>query len=397
MIEPALAIAQQQRIWMAVYLAALVLLAVSGWLTVRSSIETGQIGVETERPPDLKTQLHWLALAALPSSLLLGVTAYLTTDLAPIPLLWVLPLALYLVSFILAFGFVATGPARWLLRLAVVLALNWAIVYRVRATEPLWLLLVIHLLTFVVVALVCHSRLAATRPGSAYLTRFYLLIGLGGALGGAFNTSIAPVLFDSYAEYPIAMVCALLLGLSTRLKWLGAARALIPAGLLLGWALLVLTIDSVERNRAAVVVLTMALPAVVLWALSSDAESLQWVSQRLLVGLNDPFLVNHPIHAERNFFGVLRVTTSAHGRFNELRHGSTLHGVADVTTPGGSPPLSYYSYRSPIADALRGVRERTGSLRVGGIGLGVGSIVWYAAAGRVDLLRNQSDSCTHCP
>ena len=151
-------------------------------------------------------RLRWVFLAFIPSSLLLGVTTYITTDIAPTPLFWVIPLALYLLAFTLAFArrqWISTfGLARWLPGVAILLTL----VYAAKATEPAWLLVLVHLLFFALAALLCHQLLAEDRPAVVHLPEFYLWIAFGGLLGGLFNALLAPLLFNTLTEYPLTIV-----------------------------------------------------------------------------------------------------------------------------------------------------------------------------------------------
>ena len=156
-------------------------------------------------------RFFWIALAFVPSSLMLGVTTYLTTDIASIPLLWILPLSLYLLTFVLAFAQRAIIPRGFLHRVMPLAAVGLIYLVLSEATEPVALLIGIHLLFFFLAALVCHSRLASERPAATYLTEYYFWLSLGGVLGGLFNALVAPNLFRQVIEYPIAMVLACLL------------------------------------------------------------------------------------------------------------------------------------------------------------------------------------------
>ena len=155
---------------------------------------------------------RWLVLSLVPSSLLLGVTAHISTDIAAVPLLWVVPLALYLLSFVLVFARRTILPHAWMLRLQpfLVLALAVLFVHSLMGLFPLlWLFL--HLATFFATCMVCHGELAETRPDPSRLTEFYLWISVGGVLGGAFNALVAPNLFSSIVEYPLVIALACLL------------------------------------------------------------------------------------------------------------------------------------------------------------------------------------------
>jgi hypothetical protein len=158
-------------------------------------------GVRAE-PVDTRRRLMWLALAAVPSSLMLGTTSFITRDLAPVPLLWVVPLALYLLTFVVAFS-PWTNAARltvWGRRLLPATTILVAYSLLIQAQSPLDLLLIVHLAGLVVAGLMLHGRLAADRPDPAHLTEFYLWVALGGAIGGVFNAVIAPLVFPGLVE-----------------------------------------------------------------------------------------------------------------------------------------------------------------------------------------------------
>ncbi len=156
------------------------------------------------------TRLRWVALAAVPSSLMLGVTQHISSDIASVPLLWVIPLALYLVTFILAFGS-REIPIRKLSVLFLALASALALMTLARTGKPAAAVIGAHMLTFFLGSLICHARLARERPDPSRLTEYYLLIAVGGVVGGSFNALLAPVIFNAIAEYPIAIVAACLL------------------------------------------------------------------------------------------------------------------------------------------------------------------------------------------
>ncbi len=163
-------------------------------------------GVLADAPIRWRSRLVWVALAAAPSSLMIGVTTYISTDLAPVPLLWIVPLSIYLLTMIVAYSRFGGAATRWataalppvLLALVVLMLLG-----------PSWfpsLKLPLHLLVFAVGAMACHGRLAVLRPDPRHLTEYFLLVSLGGALGGAFNGIVAPLVFNRVLEYPIAMI-----------------------------------------------------------------------------------------------------------------------------------------------------------------------------------------------
>src|SRR6185369_6079689 len=211
--EPSLALNEQYRIWR-VGFAILVTLTCAIALKAPAKVAKAAPRSTTtaaDREVTMVRRLRWLALSFAPSSLMLGVTAYITTDVASVPLLWVIPLALYLLTFVLAFTRKQFGSTALLNRAVVVGALVVTLILSSGATEPTWLLILANLGFFFVAALMCHRQLVNLRPSVTHLAEYYLWIALGGALGSVFNVLIAPVLFRSIVEYPLAIVIACVL------------------------------------------------------------------------------------------------------------------------------------------------------------------------------------------
>jgi hypothetical protein len=213
LVEPRLTLHEQARLWTAGY-AALALAITGCALVVWRSGPAGPGAPATSRVEPGEAigwprRLRWLCLALVPSGLLLAVTTHITTDLAAVPLLWVVPLALYLLTYVIAFARRPWLRHAWALKaqpfilIPLVLLVTW--------TLPFWVGLPLHLLCLFVSALVCHDELARLRPRAEHLTEFYFWLALGGALGGAFTALLAPLLFDGVFEYPIALAAACLL------------------------------------------------------------------------------------------------------------------------------------------------------------------------------------------
>lgn len=392
-VEPRWRLAEQSWLWECGYGLLLALSAACALGAVRGSASPAQTDptAEGSPPPSVGRRLRWVALAFAPSSLMLGVTTYLTTDIAAIPLLWVVPLALYLLSFVLVFTRRPPVP-HWLVRLAVPVAVvPLAVVIVSRTLGPLWLVMPIHLLAFLIVAMACHGELAADRPPPRYLTGFYLWMAVGGVLGGLFNALVAPLAFTSVAEYPIALVAACLLmprrrrrpG-DTAVEWRDFALPAAVAGLAaLGvlwlrhepneWALEWLpSADSVFRGLPVVALVFglrpirfgVALGALLLFALNVPLED----DDRILL-------------AGRNFFGTHRVLdVERQGHFHRLVHGTTTHGLQNEDPALRREPLSYYYRASPVGQ-LFGTRVRPDS-EFAVIGLGSGTLACYAGPGQ---------------
>src|SRR5439155_1543557 len=263
-------------------------------------------------------------------------TSYLATDIASIPLLWIIPLSIYLLSFVLVFArrqFLPMAWPRWLLP---VVAVGVVFLILSRATHPIWLLIGMHLLLLFVAAMVCHDRLAGERPGAVHLTEFYFWISLGGVLGGVFNALLAPNLFATVIEYPLAIVCACLLRPDRdALKSRRASRPLdfalplllgvFTAGLALMTPFTELT--SVNLRNAVIV----GLPAIMCFTFVDRSLRFGLGLGGILIG-GWFYLGPHgrTLHVGRNFFGISRVTLGQSGRFRYFIHGNTLHGAQFV-------------------------------------------------------------------
>ncbi len=330
--------------------------------------------------------LKWVGLSLLPSSLMLGVTNYITTDVASIPLLWVAPLALYLLTFVIAFSQQArklntvTSGAIPILALAVVFPIL------VQATEPVVVLVLLHLLFFFFASLQCHLQLARSRPPADQLTRFYLLLSLGGVLGGIFNALIAPVIFKSVTEYPLAIVAAVLVGYPHRSEPSGekASFSIWPFALILlvmaaGGAAVAFTAPSsiLGANAIAGVLLIgsflfLRQPLGYTLALATLLAGTSFFRQAQ----------SHIIDHDRNFFGVLRVSDDPDKKVRRLYHGTTIHGVQFTAPERRCEPLSYYHSAGPVGEVTRLFEQLPLPRQVALVGLGAGAMITYAQPGQ---------------
>jgi hypothetical protein len=213
LFEPRFGLSVQSRLWTAGYCLLVVLTAWCAALVWRRPPlqASGQESIPPLIRLSWRRRLHWVVLAFVPSSLMLSVTMYLTTDISSIPLLWVLPLSLYLLTFILAFARRRLVPLSVVFHLMPLVVLSIVMVLLSEATDPVFLLIAIHLLGLFWVGLACHGLLAEDRPPVGHLTEFYLWLSVGGVLGGLFNALVAPLIFNSIVEYPIVLVLACLL------------------------------------------------------------------------------------------------------------------------------------------------------------------------------------------
>ncbi|MEA2445504.1 MAG: hypothetical protein QOJ12_2796, partial [Thermoleophilales bacterium] len=348
-------------------------------------------------PIDSRRRARWVALAFVPSSLMLGATTYITRDIAPVPLLWVLPLAAYLLSFVFAFAPRADPHPLVRAARAAMPVLAVALVYAIvtKAERPLWLLMAINLVTLFAVALVCHGALAADRPRASRLTEFYLWVSIGGALGGVFNALLAPALFKTLLEYPLAIVlaCALYPGPAkdrpTVLEFFTRSKK--PTRVL-DWAAPVLvgvaaaialdalqTGDTAASRTARAIVFGLALGIVVNFARRplrfGAAIAAVFLASTVPSGTDSRVLAR-----DRSYFGIYRVEQV--GPFHEIYDGTTVHGVERFG--GGRPePLSYYNPAGPIGQLFRAMGDAPGrqAARTAIVGLGAGGLACYARPG----------------
>ena len=329
-----------------------------------------------------------LALSAVPSALLLAVTRYLTTDVAAVPLLWIVPLALYLGTFVHAFARRTLIPQRLLAHLVAPALIALVVLYLVNRTVLVFG--VAHLLVFVLIALYCHGALARLRPPAADLTRFYLLVSTGGLAGGVLVALVAPVLFTDVWEYPIALafVAALLPARRVRLRRGHYIAVAVALGVVVVGLATVL--GGAGRGGGSDLLPLVFGACLVLVALAAPALLILRARPALLAGaLLGVFLVPSLVarHAgdalvaqERTFFGVYRIVESEGLR--AFHHGTTLHGAelhrADGTVESRT---TYYGTETPLGELLSRLARRPDPLVLGLAGLGTGSLACYARAG----------------
>jgi hypothetical protein len=387
-IEPFVRLGDQIWFWSIGFCFLIVLLAACGillWGSPATAAPAGSARSAADTPPTWKDAAFWIALAAVPAGLLVAVTAHISTDVAAAPLLWIIPLALYLLTFVIAFSRRPIIPHRLVVALQppFVVALVAVIIFNL-INSILWLL-ALHLAVFFVNALMCHGELARTRPPARYLTAFYLWISAGGVIGGVATALIAPHAFNWVAEYPILIALAVLCrpGLalprdrSRRYLLLGGIAA--AAVVLVVCALYPLLIDAIPFDWAVGALLAASL---LFWRASLPFAA--------VIGF--VLLFNHSIVATggtflRSFFGVTKIVETEDRQFRLLQHGTTLHGGQRLYEADGrratiDPPeqLLYYWDGSAISETFEAVRARLDRpIRFAVIGLGVGSLACRAA------------------
>ncbi len=335
-------------------------------------------------------------LAAAPSSLMLGVTAHLSTDVASAPFLWVIPLALYLLTFVIAF------QSRPWIPLPVTLVIQAAlgalvVLFVAFRTLDIRVAFVLHIVAFFFAALMCHQMLARRRPPPDRLTEFYLLLSVGGVVGGAFTALVAPVIFNLVWEYPLVLV---LVGLARpwdrrrlRGEEIGAliAVAVLAAGVAAlswwmtadpdAWAALWRVLPLFPLQSLCMVILG---PAVICAFLLRDRAQ-AFTAALLMIGLSAQFVTRgyEDSYAERSFFGVMRVAVQQDDRLGGdihiLTHGTTWHGAQARDPRHDCQPALYYHPLTPIGQSAEIIQAR-GPARIGVVGQGAGTMATYKRA-----------------
>jgi len=411
LLEPAFTLQTQNRLWSAGFILLIVLICFCGVLMLRAPGRAkGLRAGSTSAPkPGWPTIGRWVFVSAVPSGLLIAVTAYISTDIAAAPLLWVIPLSLYLLTFVLVFQRRSLVPHRIVLLLQPFAVGGILLLLFYAGWIALFFNLTLHLLAFFIVAFACHGELARTRPAPAHLTTFYVSLSLGGMIGGIFSGLVAPYAFSTVAEYPILAVLAVLCRPFAQDIWKPLSRwlwplapsywprlenAFWPLALAATLALVVgrqLGFGLEEDTETFITVVILVLAALSILLLRDPPKSafvvaLAFVAMRLYPTVE---VRNETL---RSFFGVHKIFESEDGRFRVLKNGSTIHGAEKIETEDGQPvsgrpqPITYYHEKSAMNQVIRAVRERKNALlhaplRAAVIGLGSGSLACHIAPG----------------
>jgi spermidine synthase len=410
LVEPLMTLQQQSWLWTGIY--ALLLLLVIGCAITVPGHAVEKLPEETAPKPTRRQVLHWIALAAVPSGLMLSTTTHLTTDIVAIPLLWVLPLGLYLLSFVVAFAARRKAADFITLLAPLIILIAGGLAFSGPSADPFYAATLGLLLLFAT-AVALHTQMFRNRPAVGHLTRFYLAMSVGGMLGGAFCAIAAPLLFDWSYEHPILIL---------------AAALLVPQITLVPW-------PARLQN-----VLTIALPVVAL-ILSFLTERLLGGTEAMIgsilvsllalacLGRPLPFMASLAALMlsyggwttlqqstmdirTRSYFGIYQVNerTTREGEVyaRALTHGTTLHGIQNLIPGTETVPTSYYARRSGVGHALASAPQLFGpAARIGVVGLGTGTLSCYRQPGQswrifeidpamVEIARNRFDFLRRC-
>ena len=391
LIEPRIGLQMQTFLWAAAYGVLCLFVALCAYLLWKTPAQRSPD--ESKAPPEAHAPLtwrrrgRWILWAFIPSSMMLGVTTFVTTDVAPMPLLWIPPLAVFLISFIVVFARTQPIPQRlWYVLFPTVLMVL-ATIHLHDLREPLWVITALNFGGLFVFAMTFHGLLAQDRPSTDHLTAFYLWMSVGGALGGVFNALIAPLIFDRLLEYPVVLAIAALLfprRLYRRPLVLWSLR------IALSGALLFTAYQWLSGSWGTQAVLfVLAASVIALATLSATRWRKSWISYLLTMAMIAVTLVqaqgsDDEILAERSFFGTHRVHHFTHSNVHALYHGTTLHGLQFRDGDLSHQPVSYYYNRGPIGQVLHHLHQRNeGHPPLAVAGLGTGGLAVYAQPGQV--------------
>jgi hypothetical protein len=396
-LEPRLSLGEQAWFWLYVYVGFLIVAVFCGLTLHRSAtthvnspVEFGPAGGDAPSSTgiSLLRRLRWIILSFTPSSLLLGVTTYITTDLASVPLLWVLPLSLYLVSYIVAYQHSSWALHPFIVKRQAFLLVAAAITFFSMATSPAMILLPLHLLAFFVTCLVCHSELAKDRPATEHLTEYYLWISFGGVLGGFFNGFLAPSIFTRVHEYPLAIITAAMV--RPRLDASAGNPAAYARDFVWAIALFVIMLSVVLWVDGGALI-SARLAHITIFGLAG-LIGLSFARRPLRFGLGIGAIMlatiwykgpsGELLFAERSFFGVYRAMREPERNLHVMFHGTTLHGSQNLDPKKRLQPLSYYHPSGPAGEAFQALAGNGSTKPVAIVGLGAGAMACYGKRGQ---------------
>jgi hypothetical protein len=395
LIEPHFRLAQQTRLWTCGYMVLVLLIVVCAatlWRAPRPQNSGNAATIPESVPisgPAFSERLCWLALAFVPSSLMLSVTTVLTTEIPPIPMFWVLPLAIYLVSFILVFAKKPLLSHSGVAESIPLLILVSIIPLLLKAEWPLFLEIVLNLMTLFVVAVACHGELAKRRPRTEHLTGFYLWIALGGVLGGIFNAVIAPLIFSTVLEFPLALIFAVLLlqiilpvakPKRPPVTWLDVG---LPFAIGTLAVVLVRFLPGIGIKPGTMFNLVAFGPSLLLcfsFAKRPIRFALGFVAL-LVAGTIYTGAYGKILSTQRSFYGIYRVANDETGQYRILFDGRTIHGMQSLAPGRNREPLSYFTRSGPVGQAFEAFSGSENLKQVAIVGLGAGAIACYAAPG----------------
>ena len=408
-VEPLLAVTQQSLLWSTGYVTLIGFVALCALRLPKYELAVESAAIHTAQPG--RTLFwRWALLAAVPSGLMLSTSLHLTTDIVAMPLIWVLPLGLYLLSFSVAFA-ERRGLAVALTRVSPFFIVFAACATFVDATAFPFALAGVTLVSLFVIAVAIHSRMFDLRPEPAHLTRFYLAMSVGGMLGGLFCALIAPLIFDWTYEHPILLMAAALLVVHQPIfaftaKFSDGSKAATRATRLGTIALLFIAVASIDIFEIPVGLSMTMLSGLILVSLApltfGNRVLFPVLVGAVLLSMNGWDRLAMSIadgKMTRSFFGIYSIGMQA-GKARTLVHGTTVHGIQMLDTVKSTMPTTYYAPKSGVGLAMTAAPALFGGkARIGVVGLGAGTLSCYSQPGQdwryyeidpviVDIARN---------
>jgi len=424
MIEPTLDLAGQAKLWTAGYVLLMILMAACfAVVKMTEQFEQPIANTDKEAPaPTARIIAFWVLTAFVPSSMLLAVTQYVTTDLVPVPMFWIIPLMIYLITYIIAFSEKLAPRATTFSNISLLVILSFLSLYLFVEINYFWFSVFVHLCTLFCVAMFCHTAIAENKPPVKHLTAFYLWISFGGVLGGFFNSLLAPLIFSDYLEYPLLIVlsCIVIDHYNLQRPDLDAkviVKTPLPrivsafVGLYVFAAIIYISnlnlpeqlfhlstyfgyditapglkvfLEFLARNHGAIRQSSFALAAIIPAFILMKRYRVAFAPiVAVVLGLIFVYNIGQHkiIRRYRNFFGVKKVFFDTEANLRYLAHGSTVHGKQSFVDALRQEPLTYYHRRGPLGDIFALPMFAKDNLKVAIIGLGIGSMAAYSRTG----------------
>jgi spermidine synthase len=385
LVEPGLTLAGQSLLWTVGYGALVLLVTLVALMVAPASAGPAAIPAPTLVRTPARDRALWILLSAIPSGLILATTTHLTTDIVAMPLIWVVPLGIYLLSFSLAFSSRSVLADTIERGFALVIVVAAGMVSVTGTLNPL-LAGGMDLLLLLVVSVTLHRELYRRRPDPSRLTGFYLAMSFGGVVGGAFCALVAPMLFDWVYEYPLLILLA---GIAApRATVLGDT---LPSPRRLRWTCIAALLLSLAAGNLLfpglpqpVRLIALATLAILARSIAADRAAFGACLLALMLGIGGWQTVATSASEgarTRSYFGVYSVTATKTAQM--LTHGTTVHGIQLLTPGAERTPTSYYGPTSGVGLAMKAAPRLFGpDARIGVIGLGAGTLACYAAPGQ---------------
>jgi len=381
LMEPLMHLPHQKQLWSLLYLVFAICISVCMILMWKNFQGEQKSSAHPEEKISTRRKVKWVFWAFIPSAYLLGVTLYISSEVAAIPLLWVVPLTLYLLSFILVFSQKRILSISFLYWLFPFLIVPLTITLAATILLPLPMFIPWHLLTFFLICIFLHGQLAEDRPQIQHLTQFYLWLSVGGVLGGIFNVLIAPQIFSRVYEYPIAVTLACLALSNPSQGSTSLKKDLILSAFI--FALVLIFYHFIPQLAASEVTLILrrficfGLPGLVIFGFRRQSRRFGLTLGALMLAGCLTAWADSYIFVKRSFFGVNAVLKEGEN-IHKIYHGSTVHGIQNLSPEMRHIPLGYYDPSGPVGNVMNHVKKRE-KPHIAVLGLGAGSLSAYAS------------------